>query len=423
MAINLTPEQEQDVTEVKEALQEKVDGADEILVLIDENEETLEQEDGVYELYQDNAVDIRDRYETERHLINRYSRSDDINQTDLNLWLEHNGRLHGNDTALIIQEPIRIPAFDWPPNPIEEVEWELKHGVEETHIKDIVQAIAFGGNVTDMGLYDDVDASSVSFRVQPSSGFTIGSYGCLDNGTYFGIFKVTNVTAIPFSPEVPYDAGPPEVLYQPEVPASDLLEIEWIEDITIPAGIMPQTTYSLKPQDTINGDPNTPPQVVKGGIVFGNTERGNKSHPRANVAFQGFLNYTRAMWNYRLYYAQSQLIEFNANLHDFLDNDYKTNKLEPFINYLNQLITDDLFTDAVLNPLWTELTTRATDAGDRVTEITNQLEGDVYDKVYQFYVFRLNKMGGPFYKIDKLDLTRQMIIDQQARDNLALNSI
>lgn len=423
MAINLTPEQEQDVLEVKEGLQVKVNGADDVLDTISEAEETLNQEESVYELYQDNVRDIRDRYETERHLINRYKRSDDVTQSDLNQWLSHQGRLHGNDETLFIQEPIRIPAMDWPPNPIEEPEWELASTIREAHIKAMVQAIALGGNNVDMGLYDDVDATSVTFRVQEGSGFVAGQYGVLDTGSDMGIFKVISVTAIPYSEEVPYSAGPPEVPYQPEVPATDLLEVEWLQDIILPAGIMPQTTYSLKPQGVIQGNESSPPAVVRGGVSFGNTERTNKTHPRVNYTFQVFLNYVRAMWNHRLYYAQSQLIEFNANLHDLLDDTYKTSKLEPFVNNIQQVIADDLFTDAVLNPLWVELTTRDTDANNRVTEITNQLEVDVYDKIFQFYVFRLNKMGGPFYKLDKLEQARQMVIDQQARDNLALNSI
>lgn len=423
MSINLTPEQEQDVAEVKEALQERVDGGDDILDILDQSEETLLQEDSVYELYQDNAKDIRDRYEIEKQNINGIHRSDDIMQNDLNLWLGHDGRLHGNDNTLFIQEPIRIDAFDFPPAPIQDVEFELAIIARENHIKEIVQAIALGGNVTDMGLFDDVDDTSVTFRIQANSGFVAGVYGVLDTGTDFGIFKVVSVTPIPFSPEVPYDAGPPEVLFSPEVQASDLLEVIWIDDIALPMGIMPQSNYSLKPQGTISGNPTSPPQVVKGGVSFGDTERTNKFHPRTNFAFQNFLNYMRASWNYRLYYAQNQLMEFNANLHDFLDNDYKTNKLEPFIAELNQLISDDLFTDVILNPFWTTLINRSTDTNDRMVEIINQLEGDVYDLFYKFHVFRLNKVGGPFYKVDKLDLTRTMVIDQQARDNLALNSI
>ena len=423
MSINLTPEQEEQVEEIKVVLIDRIAGGDIILDLIDENEIALNEEDEVYELYEDNAQDIRDRYETERQNINGIHRSDDIVQGDLNSWLSHSGRLHGNDNTLLIQEPIRIDAFDFPPAPIQDAEYELSLIEREDHIKAIVQAIALGGNVTDMGLFDDVDSTSFSFRISPNSGYISGDYGVLDSGTDFGIFKVVSVTPIPFSPEVVYDMGPPEVLASPEIPASDLLQVQWIDDIPLLAGIMPLINYSLKPQGTILGNPTAPPQVVKGGVSFGNTERSNKFHPRTNFSFQNFLNYMRASWNYRLYYAQNQLMEYNANLHDFLDVDYKIDKLEPFIASLNQLISDDLFTDAVLNPFWTILINRTTEANDRITEITNQLEGDVYDKFYQFHVFRLNKVAGPFYKADKLDLTRTMIEEQQARDTLALGSI
>lgn len=423
MSINLTPEQVEQVEEVKKVLADRVAGGDVILGLIDDNEIELNKEDEVYELYQDNAKDIRDRYEIERQNINGTHRSDDVYQNDLALWLKHSGRLHGNDNTLIIQEPIRIDAFNFPPAPIQDTQYELSIIPRETHIKSIVQAIALGGNVADMGLFDDVDSTSVTFRISPNSGFTIGAYGILDTGSDFGIFKVISVTPIPFSPEIPYDPNPPEVQFSPEVPASDLLQVEWIPDIPLLAGIMPEVVYSLKPQGTILGNATSPPQVVRGGVSFGEAERANKFHPRVNFAFQNFLNYVRASWNYRLYYSQNQLMEYNANLHDLLDTDYKTDKLEPFISSVNQMISDDLFTDAMLNPFWTILINRTTEANDRITEITNQLEGDVYDKFYQFHVFRLNKVAGPFYKIDKLDLTRTMIEEQQTRDTLALDSI
>ena len=416
MSINLTPEQEAQRDNLRDnVLPQEVVSAETAIVAVESGIDKVEEKDGIFLLYQENSIEIRNSYEEERRSIDGFYRNDDITQNDLDNFLDHEGRLHNNDDFYIEPHPVRIDAFDWPSAILQDVDYENKYITHEILIRGLLST-GFQGT-SFVSLYDTIDSGSVKVNIEVGSGVQVDRLLIIDNGTDSCMFKVTGITN---HAEIPSDPGDPEE--EPPIPptegtkAYDELDIDFVDEFG----------FDFKPSGTIVGgtkglsDPLSPKYVFT-GLIWSNTERIAQVATNANHAFQRYLDYLRLLWITRKNFISTQILEIVDNLDDDIDLDYKTD-VEEKLTEINTIITNDDFSDAGLLIVNTWVTERDLQITDRIPIINNRLP-IFYDKFYNFVNLRINKTFGSYYELSKLGKAIDMFEDKKDGANQGIDGI